>query len=246
MIDDLFVILRTAKERSYPLAKKALSLQTSKYAVIEEYPFFDALKKMFATGKERSEKYLLALDADVVLHPGSLESIVEIANEHLAKSPALFFLDFFVMDKFRGKCCSGCHLYVNQYSKDLHAHLVSNSDDTRPENQLILDFAKTHHMTHEKSHFIVGLHDFEQYYRDLYAKYFRRARRRRHEAEMLIHILEERQKYYSKDDQDFAVALKALHDGLNTTASNKSLFDARLYQKIEEILPLKEKNALFT
>lgn len=246
MTEDIFVVLRSAKERSAPLAEKALSLQTNRYVIIEEYPFSAALKKMFAIGKERTEKYLLAVDADVVLHPGSLEKIVELADENLKKLPSLFFLDFFVMDKFRGKCCSGCHLYVNRYSNELLTHLVSSPDDTRPENHLVLDFAKTHHLAHEKSHFIVGLHDFEQYYRDLYAKYFRRARRRSHEAEMLIHILEERKKYYSKDDQDFTVAIKALHDGLNSNTSNQTLFDARLYQKIEKIMPIQEKDALFT
>lgn len=239
--DNIFVVLRSAKERSFPLAEKALSLQTDRYEVIEEYPFSAALKKMFEIGKERKEKYLLALDADVVLHPGSLEKMVEIANN----SPGIFFLDFFVMDKFRGKCCSGCHLYVNRYSGDL-LNLVGSQEDTRPENHLMLDFAKTHDLLHEKSHFVVGLHDFEQYYRDLYAKYFRRALRRKHEAEMLIHILEERRKYYSKDDSDFAVALKALHDGQSSNSADRPLFDARLYQKIEEILPIQEKDALFT
>lgn len=246
MIDDVFVILRSAKERSAPLAEKAVLLQTSRYAVIEEYPFSSALKKMFTVGKERPERFLLAVDADVVLHPGSVEKIVEIAGEHLKKHPNLFFLDFFVMDKFRGKCCSGCHLYVNRYSTDLLTHLVNDVDDTRPENHLVLDFAKTHKLAHEKSQFIVGLHDFEQYYRDLYAKYFRRAKRRKHEAEMLIHVLEERKKYYSKEDQDFAVALKGLHDGIQANISLKPLFDARHYQKIEEILPIQEKDALFT
>lgn len=246
MMDDVFVVLRSAKERSAPLAEKAISLQTGRYAVIEEHPFSNALKKMFSIGEEQPEKYLLAVDADVVLHPGSLEKIVEIAEEHLKKSPELFFLDFFVMDKFRGKCCSGCHLYVNRYSNDLLSHLVSDVDDTRPENHLVLDFAKTHALVHEKSHFVVGLHDFEQYYRDLYAKYFRRAQRRKHEAEMLIHILEERKTYYSKDDQDFTVALKGLHDGIHSSVSNQPLFDAQLYRKIEEILPLREKDALFT
>lgn len=245
-MDDVFVVIRSAQERSVPLAEKAVSLQTSHYAVIEEYPFSAALKKMFAIGKDQPEKYLLALDADVVLHPGSLEKIAEIADDYIKKFPTLFFIDFFVMDKFRGKCCSGCHLYFNRYSEDLLEHLVNDPDDTRPENHLVLDFAKTHELIHEKSQFVVGLHDFEQYYRDLYAKYFRRALRRKNEAEMLINILEERKRYYSKDDQDFAVALKALHDGIHSNASDQPLFDARLYQKIEEILPIHEKDSLFT
>lgn len=242
MTEDVFVVIRSAGERSLPLAEKAVALQTDRFSVIEEYPFSSALKKMFEIGAGQPEKYLLALDADVVLHPGALEKIVEIANQ----SPDIFFLDFFVMDKFRGKCCSGCHLYVNKYSSDLLECLDDEGDDTRPENHLVLDFAKSKHLVHEKSAFVVGLHDFEQYYRDLYAKYFRRALRRKHEAEMLIHILEERRKYYSKEDQDFAVALKALHDGIISKVTDQPLFDARHYRKIEEILPISEKDALFT
>lgn len=233
---DLFVVLRSANERSVPLARMALEREKASYVQIEEYPFSAALKKMFSIAKDNPAKYLLALDADVILHEGALTKIIQEAD----KRSHFFFLDFFVMDKFRGKCCSGCHLYVNHYSNDLLNYL--NDDATRPENQLVLNFSTTHQIKMLKSPLVVGLHDYEQYYRDLYAKYLRRALRRRDEAEMLIHVIEARKKYFPKDDRDFDVVLKGLHDGIkgNIPAS----FDARNYKNIEDLMPLSEKTGL--
>lgn len=233
-MNQIFVVMRSSGERSLPLAVEALKTQTPHYEVIEEYPFSEALKKMFLIGQNKPFKYLLALDADVILHEGALIKIEEEAE----KFPDLFFLDFFVMDKFRGKCCSGCHLYANHYSGALFKHVVEGVDETRPENHLVLDFAKTHSLICEKSPMIVGLHDFEQYYRDLYSKYFRRALRRKHEAEMLIEVIEQRKTYFP-DDLDFNVVLKGLRDGVK--AESTPLFDARKYPKIEEVMLLTEK-----
>lgn len=232
---DLFVVLRSSNERSSPLAEDALKRANASYVVIKETPFSAALKKMFEVAHEQTSRYLLALDADVILHDGALEKIVAEGD----KFPNSFFIDFFVMDKFRGKSCSGCHLYRNRYARALYQHLNLEVDETRPENQLILDFAKSHHLSQDKSRLVVGLHDFEQYYRDLYAKYFRRALRRPHEAEALRSLIEERKHYFSPEDRDFEVVLKGLNDGMG--AKTIPSFDARNYKKIDELMPIVEK-----
>lgn len=236
-MSQIFVVLRSSKERSLPLAIEAL--KDAPYTVIEEAPFSKALKKMFAIAQENPSKYLLALDADVILHSGALATIEKEADRYLQKFPHLFFLDFWVMDKFRGKACSGCHLYVNQYSPQLFSHSLDQIDETRPENQLVLDFAKKHQLIHEISPLIVGLHDYEQYYRDLYAKYYRRALRRSYEVPMLLEIIEARRRYFPQEDKDFDVVLRALQEGLK--GKEIPPFDARSYRNIEDVMPLTEK-----
>lgn len=229
----IYTVLRAAGERSLPLAEKALQQETSNYTVIEEFPFSSSLKKMFSIGKEVPFRYLLALDADVILHPGIFAKIAQEAEK------CAFFLDFFVMDKFRGKCCSGCHLYSNQYSEALLEYSLEGNP-SRPENDLILNFSKENHLKHGKSSLVVGLHDYEQYYRDLYAKFYRRAQRRREEAEQLITVLEARRVYFP-NDPDFEVALKGLKEGMKGEKALFSLFDARTYPPIEQVMPLLEK-----
>lgn len=239
---NIFVVLRSSKERSFPIALEALKAETSHYTVVEAYPFQEALKEMFIIASRQPFPYLLALDADVILHPGSLEKIAKEAARHLAKNPDMFFLDFFVMDKFRGKCCSGCHLYVNRFSQELSESMREEHDLSRPENALVMDFAKEHQLKMEKSSLVTGLHDFEQYYRDLYAKYFRRVLRRREEAPVLRQVIEERRRFFLPDDRDFDVVLKAIENALAAKERPATLFDARLYPTIETIMKLQEKS----
>lgn len=210
------------------------------FEVVEAYPFPAALKKCLEIAGKTLMPYTLILDADVILHPHILPKIQEEANRLLKNDPRLFFIDFFVFDKFRGKCCSGCHLYINRHVKSLLQHPFEHLDPLRPENHLVLDFAQKTGLTHTKSHLVVGLHDFEQYYSTLYAKFFRRALRRKEEAAALIELVKERKKYFL-NDPDFDVVLKALEDGLRGEKS-PDLFDARTYRKIEEIMPLVEKS----
>lgn len=236
----IYTVLRTANERSLPLAKQALSEQSNSYAIIEEYPFSAALKKMFLLAKEQDYPYLLALDADVILHEGALKKIQAYVEASI--NPDLFFVDFFVMDKFRGKCCSGCHLYINRYSQELFDELCCiEENETRPENDLVLNFSKKTGLIHKSASLIAGLHDFEQYYKDLYAKFFRRAQRRPQELKMLIETILLRKQYFP-NDPDFEVVLKGLEDG--SSAKNSAPFDARLYQEIHTIMPLREKSAI--
>lgn len=233
MKDDIYVILRSANERSLPLAEKALALETSHYSLLEAYPFSKSLHEMFKIGKDLPFPYLLALDADVILHSGILKKIMTAAPS------CEFFLDFFVMDKFRGKCCSGCHLYLNKYSKALFEYpFLPNA--SRPENHLVLHFAKTHHLKYKSNSLVVGLHDYEQYYKDLYAKYYRRALRRKGEAEMLKAVIEARKAYFP-GDKDFEVVLKGLSDGIKADRESFPLFDAKNYPPIESLMPLSEK-----
>lgn len=233
MQENIFVILRFANERSFPLAVEALAQETPHYAVIEAYPFSKSLQEMFKIGTDLPFDYLLALDADVILHPGIFKKIAAEAAR------CEFFLDFLVMDKFRGRCCSGCHLYLNKYSSSLSKYSLA-LDSTRPENQLVIDFAKNYHLKLLRSSLVVGLHDYEQYYKDLYAKYYRRAHRRKYEAGPLKHVIEARKSFFL-GDKDFDVVLKGLSDGIVSDLKPFPLFNAQYYPSIETLLPLNEK-----
>jgi len=178
---DMIVVIRTAGERTVEICKKLVCTQIddSMIHVIEEKPFFNAVKKTILTGSQNRAKYLLALDADILLYPEAIDYMIYQANQidfdsHLK-------ISFWVLDKFRGRFKSGIHLYNNKYSEEFYGFLSQidpNENFLRPESENIKKFAslKGLRFSFAPEH-IIGKHDFFQYYRDLYSKYRLRYKR---------------------------------------------------------------------
>lgn len=178
---DIIVVIRTAGERTAELCKRLVQSQVNEdqIHVIEEKPFFKAVKKTIEIGSKSSARYLLALDGDILLYPDAVEYIIHSVNQidfeaHLKSS-------FFILDEFRGKVKSGIHLYNNKYSTKFLKFL--NNVDTnkyflRPESENLKIFAKQNNLCYSYApNHIVAKHDYFQYYKDLYAKYRLRYKR---------------------------------------------------------------------
>jgi hypothetical protein len=209
----ILVVLRRAGERTADLAKSLAEAQTD-VVVVEERPFFRAVVKTFQVGDENPEyDWLLALDADVLLHDVAIKNIVGWLSRF---DNDLLRADFRVADKFRGTVYAGCHAYNNRYSAAVLEILASPSFEPgvkRPEsssmrlvkNKLGL---KSMYAKNEPA----GRHDFEQFYRHVYVKYYNRAIR---DAKALAEIKASIGEKLEGDpsDMDFAVALAGLDAG---------------------------------
>lgn len=242
-VESIWVVLRSAGERSLPLALKALKSQTDRFTLIEEYPFMQAIKKTFEVGKERKANFLLALDADVILNHDALAKIAHVAEERLKATPELLTIDFPVFDKFRGFIYQGCRLFVNRYSAEIYRnilHLQHNPREPKPEWKIISDFAIKQELAIQKFDSIVGTHDYEQYYSHIFAKYYRLALREKQNISEIAFQIAKRRLLHG-DDLDFAVAVYGLYEGEN---KEEAPYDARKYPKINEITSLQEKEPL--
>jgi hypothetical protein len=79
---------------------------------------------------------------------------------------------------------------------------------------------------------IVGTHDFDQYFRHLYVKYFNRAIRDKKSYEKIRKCIVEKQNKFP-EDHDFTIALYGLDDGIKET---KMHTDANYYPCIDALL----------
>jgi hypothetical protein len=221
--EDLMIVIRSAGERTKALCEQIVRSQAplSELHVIEEKPFLRAVKKTMQLGSESSGRFMLALDADVLLYQSALEYIMYEAN--MQDYDKLLRMDFWLMDKFRGKAM-GIHLYNNKYSKDFYDFLSDIDDQEyfiRPEGNNFLRFAKQTNLRYGYiADKIAGKHDYFQYYSDLIKKYVLRYQRCEQDG-----ILEENKKLFREkrmecpDDSDFVVVnevFKAMSAGKNT------------------------------
>jgi len=77
--DHVHVIIRSAGERTMHLCKQLIieqGVSADNLSVVNEAPFSAALKKSFELGMERGLKWTLCIDADVLLRPGAVETML--------------------------------------------------------------------------------------------------------------------------------------------------------------------------
>lgn len=217
---DLLIVIRTAGERTAGLCEQIVRAQApySELHVIAEKPFLRAVRKTMQIGATSNARFLLALDADIVLYPEAMEYMMYEAN--LQDYEKFLRIDFWLNDKFRGKVM-GVHLYNNLYSADFFGYLAGIDDNTyfvRPEGNNFIAFAKPTKLRYGYiADKIVGDHDYHQYYADLIRKYTLRYDRCVADGiidDTIAHIASLRAAH--PDDFDFVVAdelLSARHAG---------------------------------
>lgn len=229
------VVIRSVGERSLPLCTKAIQSQTDDFTVIQVLPFIRAVEKTFEVGSGSKKKWLLAVDADVVLNNDAISRVCSEAELFLEKEPTLFKIDFGLRDKFRG-AIYGCHLYKNGYSRLFYEKFSTIEHDpriTRPESTNIAEVCNVLGLKKRlaKSE-PIGKHDFEQFYRHLYVKYYNRAIRDAKSYEKILTNLESKV-LANPNDHDFKVALIGFVDGKGKDAMYT---DAGFYPDISDRL----------
>lgn len=209
------VIIRTSGERSYPLCYAACAVQTDDIQIVKASPFIRAVEKTFEYGSKSDKKWLLAVDADVVLDKDALSRVVAEAEAKLSEVPLLFKMDFGLRDKFRGSIY-GCHLYKNEYSGVFYEQFSKVAHDPlvkRPEStniRIICDKLGLSKINAKSPP--IGTHDFEQFFSHLYVKYYNRAVRDAKSYEKILRNLNQKALDFP-NDPDFRVVLAGLLEG---------------------------------
>lgn len=219
----LTVVLRSAGERSSEACAHLICRQVpiASFAIVNERPFEEALKRTFEIGIERGTKWTMTVDADVLLCDGCVSSLIRAAES----MPSNYIqLEGRIFDKIFGIYRQAGHrIYRTALLPIALKHIPEAGKTLRPEFFTLQQMGQSGYPSRRIAA-VVGLHDFEQYYLDLYRKSFVHARKHT----WLIGPLIERCTRYLHQDADFLVILKGLWDGL-VTADTVSL-DNRAFQ----------------
>jgi hypothetical protein len=234
-------IIRTAGERSFEACRDLLLRQVSADAVevVCERPFENALVRTYQIGIKRGARWTMTLDADVLLRDGAVTKLIQEAEalpENYVEVQGL------IHDKLTGEYRSAGHrIYRTRYLKYALSAIPPAGKEIRPETAT-LDTMRARGFPNRKVGLVVGIHDYEQYSRDVYRKAFVHANKFAWLAADLIG----RWKRLAPCDGDFKVALRGLYDGwmfLETVTIDVDAFPNDLGLILRE-LNLAEKNEL--
>ena len=227
-LNTILVAIRSSGERTEQACIESVlgeGFSRDQIHIIREVPFKKALEECFTIAKAHKIKWLLTLDADMILLPNVLEKF----HKEAEKMPDHFIqIQGQVLDKFYGEVRRGGPRYyrTEHLSKALNISQSLN-DHIRPETNIIQKMGSSGHPSRYISS-PIALHDFGQYYSDIYRK--ARIYAVKHISRISV-ILEQAKKNKSSDN-DYSVIIKGVFDGLSD--ESEASIDKRLFVKEAE------------
>jgi len=166
--NNLAILVRHSGERSFELSKYAIEKQVSSLSpieVISSWPFEDTLLKSYQAAIRLNKEYTLMVDADIVVLFDSVIKLMQIA--HKTKP---FITQGLVYDNIFSKYRrAGHHLYRTDLLAKAITYIPKEGQYLRPETFVIKKILLEGEKKLYKN-ILFGVHDFEQYYVDLYRK----------------------------------------------------------------------------
>ena len=240
-MDDLYIVVRSVKERTESLCIKALSdyFPNNRIHTIYKTPFTEALKRNYEVAIQSGKKWVLCIDADTILIGNGI-------NQLLSKLTAIpretFFIQGYMLDKFvaseKGIREVGNTLYRTDLLPEALKLVPDPGSAIRPETH-IKKLMQQKGFPGIKYEIPLGVHDFEQYYIDIYRKNYIQALKHKKRVELFLPYWESQ----LKNDPDFQIALQGFKDGLK---SNKQIevIDKNSSFVNNYTLPIEEKKPL--
>jgi hypothetical protein len=247
--ENVTVIIRSVGERTEGYCKSLLEKQVpvENIFIVHEVPFSASMRKSFEIGIEQNRKYTLCIDADVLVTNNAVEVLVKHAEEQDEK---VCEVQAQVLDKFTGKArAAGNHLYRTSLLQEVLKRIPVEGVDIRPEYHTLCKMKEDGFPWVEFSD-VIGLHDYEQSYKDIFRKTFIYA----HKFSQFLPMLVEYWREKSKNDSDYVVALWGLSAGIAVTDDiriNINKYPKKIYNfynedKLQEKEDLIDSNFLYS
>lgn len=209
---DVAVIIRSVGERTEALCKALVMNQVPRANVllIRERPFGAAVRRTLELGIEKGQRWTLAVDADVLLRRHAIRDLLDWAE---TEKREFFFANFMVADRFLGEIrCGGAHLYRSSLLREGLRHADCTIDaDERPESLVRVRMAGAGFPWLQVENLVIGLHGFEQSYRDIFRTSFTYALK--HPASQIQRCARAWERLMERDE-DFRVALAGAKAGM--------------------------------
>ena len=219
ILSQCIVVVRSSYERTeiacyQSIISQGIDEQNIKFA--HETPFFKSLERSFEIGIESKKDWLVCVDADVILKKDVIRRLLIKAAKFDSK---IFEFQTYVLDYlFGGPRVGGIHLYRCDLLPKALEMLTECSEELRPEACIIRKMNSVG-FSFKQTKILIGLHDYQQDYDDLYRKaYFHTIKH-----DYLKEYFKNFWVNESGDDTDFEVALLGLRDA---DAANNSLYFA--------------------
>jgi hypothetical protein len=238
--DSICVIIRSAGERTEQLCKELVleqGIPEKDIRLVNEVPFTRAVQKSYQVGIEMGCRWTLCLDADVLLLPGSIRDMVKLAEQ---QESSLFEIQCLVIDKFMGGPReAGNHLYRTSLLEKALPLIPVDENIIRPETHT-LNAMSSLGFPRKRINYLAGIHDFEQYYRDIFRKCFIQAHKHQDYAEIFLTYWPQQ----SASDADFQVAIKGFAEGIQYQGGVRIDIHQEVYQQRFTALRITEKQEL--
>jgi hypothetical protein len=207
-LDDVTVVVRSAGERTLAVCRRLLEevFPADRVHVIAERPFAAAVRRTCEIGSEAGRSWTLAVDADVLVRADALRDFVTRARRAPER---VFELQGRILDKpFGGPRDGGPHLYRSELLALALRFTAGEVSSARPEFHLLRCMASRGYPWLQGED-VLGIHDFEQFHRDLHRK--ARAHARKHRA--AIPLLRTMWLRLARRDPDYRALLLGLEAG---------------------------------
>lgn len=236
------VVVRSVGERTTECCRKILSEHFGKnqIRIVNASPHPVALRQCYSVAIEEKRPWLFLVDADVLPSAKGIEYILA-QIENLAESVFVFSAD--VLDKFAGgPRPAGNHFYRTAFLADAIELIPDPEISLRPETYTIKKMKELHGKTYHSANVVVGVHDYEQSYRDIY----RTGLLHSIKFADYLDIFRPDWETAGETDGDFGVLLAALREGPKHTAGEllDAGFFARNFGNVVSDLGLTEKPPL--
>ena len=205
---DVTVVIRGTRERTEQIYAHWARQQAgdAPVHVIHETPFSAAVRKTYELGIQEGRKWTLALDADILMFSGAMEALIAYAE---AQPETGFEFQGRILDKFfMLPRDGGPHLYRTSLLPEALSLIPKEGSTLRPESHVFGEMKARGNTIHHNQE-VYGIHDFEQYYEDIYRKAFLYAHKHTKRKDYFPAIWQE----LSVQDQDYEVALWGLQAG---------------------------------
>lgn len=238
--NEYIIVIRTVNERTLQLCQHLIVKQSHNITihVIKNLPLEETIKVCYEIGSKSKKKWMITVDADVLISEGALNKILA-ESEKLPKH--YLQVEGRIVDKLTQRVrWAGIRCYRTELLAKA-IELIPSHSTIRPESSAI-DKMKVLGHPSKRSNSIFGLHDFEQFYSDIYRKAFIHS----YKHQMFLFDMINTWKQKAKYDTDFIVALKGVSDGLCSLSlqnSNKNT-DLLLMEQILTNLNVTEKEVL--
>ena len=224
--DDVGVVVRESGERTAEACCGLLAeLLGASVHRVSARPFSATLRKSLELGTRLGRPWTLCVDADVLVLP----ALAEFVAGARALPRDIFAVQALVIDKLLPiRRPAGNHLYRTEHLNRALSQIPSE-DVLRPESEMILRMRDLGYGFHQ-SRLVVGLHDFEQGYDDLFAKAYLHGHKHRSLKDHFLPIWTT----LADEDADYAVALaawKLVEDGQDTPRVCRDYTDALMLSK---------------
>ncbi len=178
--------------------------------IVRDAPFSATLAESFRVGLERGLTWTFCVDADVLLFPDAVRDLRDAAGK---AGDDVCEVQGLVLDKFFGDFrAAGNHFYRTAALRNALDLIPAEGTALRPEHSMLNAMMERGYPWIQTSQ-PLGLHGFEQYYRDVFRTCFVQA----HKHDYVMHLLARFWRGMAAQDRDYEVALRGLAAGIVET-----------------------------